>query len=144
MYDPRNSLPMQGLCGLVLELLDLIAEEQCLLVVELADRALHELRELVDLLRFAPYPDDGDGIVLITPIRAAMVTVPVPVAVPGHRQVERSDRFLDGSRGDAAFQVVGDLLRAAAGGLVDRSLDRPGGLVGVEDDVAVHVARCTP
>ncbi|KIU01429.1 hypothetical protein QU38_01680, partial [Staphylococcus aureus] len=54
-----------------------------------------------------------------------------------------ADRLLDALRRDAVGDVVRDLLLAAAIGLGDRALHRAGHLVGVENDLAVDVARGT-
>ena len=47
----------------------------------------------------------------------------------------------DGGRGDAVFEIVGDLLVAAALGLVHRPLHRAGDAVGIEDNLGLAVAR---
>ena len=49
--------------------------------------------------------------------------------------------LLDALRRDAVLEVVGDLLLAAAVGFGQRPLHRAGDAVGVEDDLAVDVAR---
>ena len=52
-----------------------------------------------------------------------------------------ADRLLDALRRDAVRRVVLDLLLAAAVGLGDGALHRAGHLVGIEDHLAVDVAR---
>ena len=52
-----------------------------------------------------------------------------------------ADRLLDALRRDAVGGVVLDLLLAAAVGLGDGALHRAGHLVGIEDHLAVDVAR---
>ena len=52
-----------------------------------------------------------------------------------------ADRLLDALRRDAVRGVVLDLLFAAAVGLGDGALHRAGHLVGIEDHLAVDVAR---
>jgi len=57
------------------------------------------------------------------------------------RRHDVADRLADALRRDAVLGVVGLLLLAAAVGLVDRALHRAGHAVGIEDNLAVDIAR---
>ncbi len=113
---------------------DFVAQARRLLEFEIACRLLHALFQV------------GDGRLEIMadrraaePRREAGVDGDVVGLVDGVEDV--LDAPADRGRGDAVRLVVGLLLGAPAIGLADRALHRAGDLVGVENHLAVDVAR---
>ena len=116
-----------------LQALDFVAQAGGLFEVEIGGGVAHLLLQVFEM-GFEVVADQGAGRGVGADPDGDVVLFVVAVEDVG-------DVGLDRGGGDAVFGVVGLLLLAAAVGLGDGALHRAGLAVGVEDDLAVDVAR---
>src|SRR5256884_293697 len=124
-----------GAVGQGFRAVDFVAEARGFLEIQIGGGLAHPRFQVVqDGLEIVSDADDVVGHAAVADLHQHMVALVDAVH-------DVADGFLDALRRDAVEGVVFDLLLAAAVGLGDGALHRAGNLVGIEDHLAVDIAR---